>query len=81
MINSLKLGIAAGIVGAILTFFTTISGIYGRSNAHKILESTVWGSFGYKASWKGAFIGLILGFIYAFVLVLVFALFYNLLKF
>lgn len=76
-INSIKLGLAAGIIGAVLTFLTTITGIYGSSQAANFMALTFWGTFGYTVSWAGAFIGLVLGFIYAFVLVWIAAVIYN----
>lgn len=77
-LDSIKLAISAGIVGAIIIFWLTINGIYGKSNAYKIFESTIWKRYGYSKSWKGAFIGLVLGFIYAGLIVGVTAFIYNL---
>ena len=76
-LNSTKLGLAAGIVGAVLTFLTTITGIYGKSQAANTMTSTFWGSLGYTVSWGGAFIGLVIGFIYAFILIWIIAVIYN----
>ena len=75
--NALKLGITTGIIGAILTFITTICGIYGNSKAAETMASTIWGTLGYSVSWLGAFIGLIIGFIYAFIIIWVTAIIYN----
>ena len=55
-LNALKLGLTAGIIGAILTFITTICGICGNSKAAEAMASTMWGSLGYSVSWGGAFI-------------------------
>jgi len=79
MINPLIAGVAGGIIGAITILWTTINGILGKSKAHKILESTIWKRYGYKATWGGAIGGAILGFIYGFLIWLVFSLIYNVL--
>jgi len=76
-IDAVKLGTASGIVGALIIFFTTLTGLYGASQAHTFFTSSVWSSFGYSLSWGGAIIGAILGFIYAFVFVWVTVLIYN----
>ena len=76
-LNVLKLGLSAGIIGAITIFWLTINGIYGKSKAYKLFEDSMWGRYGYSKSWSGAFIGLILGFIYAAVMVGLTALIYN----
>jgi len=76
-IDALKLGLAAGIVWSIITFWTTLNAIHGKSKAYKTLEATTWGKWGYTNTWKGAFIGLILGFIYAGLITGIVALVYN----
>lgn len=76
-INAVKLGLAAGITFAVTVFLTTLTGIYGYSNAANILISTIWGSFGYSLTLTGALIGAILGFIYAFVLTWIPVTIYN----
>lgn len=76
-LDSLKLGTAAGIVGAIVTFITTIFGIYGRSGAADFMANTIWNSYGYTVTWAGAFLGLVIGFVYAFVLIWLTAKIYN----
>lgn len=75
--NPLMLGVAAGIVGGLVVFFTTLGGIYGNSKAYKFFEQSVWKSYGYSKSWKGAFVGLILGFVYAGLIVGITAWIYN----
>jgi len=77
-LDAIKLGISAGIVGAITIFWITLNGIYGKSKAYKIFESTIWKKYGYSKTWKGAFVGLILGFVYAGVIVGITAFIYNL---
>jgi len=62
-INAVKAGISGGIIGAILIFLTTITGILGYSQAAGLLNSTIWSNFGYSVSWIGAIIGAIFGFI------------------
>jgi hypothetical protein len=79
MINPLMAGIAGGIIGAIMILWTTINGIRGKSKAYKILESTIWKSYGYRATWGGALLGTILGFIYGFLIWGIFSLIYNVL--
>ena len=76
-INAAKLGLSAGIMGAILVFLTTISGILGYSQASNLLASSVWDSYGYSVTWTGAFIGAVIGFIYAFVLIWIPSIMYN----
>ena len=76
-IDALKLGLTAGIIGALITFLTTICGMYGKSNAAETMASTMWGSLGYSVSWLGAFIGLIIGFIYAFIIIWIASIIYN----
>jgi len=76
-INSAKFGIAGGILGALLSFFTTITGILGYSEAYQFLLASIWSSLGYSLSWTGAFIGAIIGFVYGFILMKIFALIYN----
>jgi len=76
-IDALKLGLTAGIIGALITFLTTLCGIYGNSKAAETMVSTMWGSLGYSVSWLGAFIGLIIGFVYAFIIIWVAAIIYN----
>jgi len=76
-LNATKFGLAFGIVGAIITFLTTITGIYGLSNAAETMASTFWSSLGYSVTWGGSIIGLILGFVYAFLIMWISALIYN----
>lgn len=76
-INPLMSGVAGGIIGAIMIFLTTITGVLGYSKAAKWLENSVWGKFGYKVTFLGAFCGAILGFIYGFLIWFVFSLIYN----
>lgn len=76
-LNSTKLGLTAGIMGAFIVFFTTINGIYGYSEAYNILASSVWSNFGYTLSWTGAFIGAVIGFVYAFIITWISAIIYN----
>jgi len=76
-INSLKLGISTGIIGALITLFTTLTGIYGYSKIAEFMATSLWGSLGYSVSWTGAFLGIIIGFVYAFVPVYIGAWIYN----
>jgi hypothetical protein len=76
-LNSLKFGIAGGIIGAITVFLTTINGILGLSNAASFMTTTLWQNLGYSVTWPGAFIGLIIGFVYGFVPLWLGALIYN----
>ena len=68
-LNATKLGISAGIVGAIVVLLTTITGMLGYSEAYMFFANSVWKSFGYSATLTGAIIGAILGFVYAFAMV------------
>jgi len=77
MINPIMAGVAGGIVGAILIFLTTITGILGYSKSAKLLAGSVWKKYGYKVSWVGAIWGSILGFIYGFLIWWFFVLIYN----
>ena len=76
-LNSIKLGLSAGIIVAVLTFLSTLTGVYGSSKTANVLTSTFWGSLGYNVSLGGAFIGLIIGFVYAFILIYLTAIIYN----
>ena len=76
-INSTKFALSTGIMGAILIFLTTITGIYKHSEAATFFTSSIWSSFGYSVTWTGAFIGIILGFIYGFILMWIPITIYN----
>lgn len=76
-LNSLKFGIAGGIVGILLILFITISGALGYSEAYTFLTSTIWGSLGYSLTIIGAIIGLVIGFIDGFLMSFIFAWVYN----
>lgn len=76
-INAVKAGISGGIIGAIIIFLTTITGILGYSGAAELLSSTIWGNLGYSVSWLGAIVGAVLGFIYGFIIWFIFSLIYN----
>ena len=77
LINPLIAGVAGGIIGAAMIFLTTLTGALGYSKAAKLLETTVWKKYGYKATTLGSLWGAILGFIYGFLIWWVFALVYN----
>ncbi len=77
LINPVMAGIAGGIIGAIVIFLTTITGIAGYSKVAKFLESSFWKKYGYKVSWGGAILGAVIGFIYGFVIWWLFSLIYN----
>jgi len=77
IINPQMAGIAGGIIGAIIIFLTTITGVLGYSMAAKWLEDSVWKKYGYRVSWGGAIWGAILGFIYGFLIWWIFSLIYN----
>ena len=77
LINPLMAGIAGGIIGAIIIFLTTITGVLGYSKAAKFLESSVWKKYGYRVTWAGSIWGAVLGFIYGFLIWWVFSLIYN----
>ena len=77
LINPVMAGVAGGIIGAIIIFLTTITGIVGCSKVAKFLETSVWGKYGYKVNWGGAVWGAIIGFIYGFVIWWGFSLIYN----
>ncbi|MBT3405435.1 hypothetical protein HN832_01210 [archaeon] len=76
-LNPIKLGLTAGIIGAILTFLTTLNGIYGKSKISEFMVSSMWGTLGYNVSWGGAFLGTALGFIYAFIIIWIAGTIYN----
>ena len=76
-LNALKLGLSAGIIGAITILWTTINAINGKSKVYKFFEDSMWKHYGYSKTWKGAIIGTILGFIYAAIIVGVTAIIYN----
>ena len=46
LINPVMAGIAGGIIGAIVIFLTTITGIAGYSKVAKFLESSFWKKYG-----------------------------------
>jgi hypothetical protein len=77
LMNPIMAGVAGGIVGAIVVFLTTLSGILKCSGAAKILESTIWKKYGYRVSGFGAIWGAVLGFVYGFVALWVFTIIYN----
>ena len=79
LINPVMAGVAGGIIGAIIIFLTTITGILGQSGVAKFLESTFWKKYGYRVNGFGAIWGAVLGFIYGFVIWYVFGFVYNLL--
>lgn len=75
--SPLNTGISGGIIGAIIIFLTTITGVLGHSKAAKFLETTVWKKYGYRVSWMGSLWGAVLGFIYGFLIWFAFSLIYN----
>ncbi|MGC9309645.1 MAG: hypothetical protein ACP5D2_03045 [Candidatus Nanoarchaeia archaeon] len=77
LLNPLIVGVSGGIIGAIIVFLTTITGILGYSKVARILEKTVWKRYGYRVSFGGALWGGIIGFVYGFLIWWVFALIYN----
>jgi len=77
LINPLMAGISGGVIGAIIIFLTTITGVLGYSKAAKFLETSVWKKYGYRVSWIGSLWGAILGFIYGFLIWWIFSLIYN----
>lgn len=77
ILNPLSAGIAGGVIGAVMIFLTTISGIFGFSKAAKRLEESVWKNLGYKVNWFGAIWGAVLGFVYGFLIWWIFSLIYN----
>jgi hypothetical protein len=76
MLNSKKLGIAAGIIWALGMFICTVLALYtGYSAEFLKLMSTIYP--GYTISWLGAFVGLIYGFIDSFTFFFLLGLIYN----
>ena len=77
VISPLNSGIAGGVIGAIIIFLTTLTGVMGHSKAAKFLESSVWKKYGYRVSVGGAFWGAVIGFIYGFIIWFIFSVIYN----
>lgn len=75
--NSIKLGLAAGIVSAIFTSLVTIAGMFGHFQTYNSITMEVYGIFGYSLTWLGVFLGALYSFIDCFVIVWLFALIYN----
>jgi|APSaa5957512622_1039677.scaffolds.fasta_scaffold58891_2 hypothetical protein len=76
-LNSIKFGIAAGILTAICVFITTLLGTAGYCIECTNLLTSIYGSFGYSISFLGAIAGAIYGFIDMFIGVAIFAWIYN----
>ena len=74
-LNSVKFGVAGGIVYALLVFFVTV--FSSTFPTWQKLMAECYGMLGYSASFGGAILGLIYGFIDGFVFVFVFAWLYN----
>jgi hypothetical protein len=79
-LNPVKLGIACGIVSALVVAITTIAGIFGIMGgfpAWNGLIEDIYGSLGYSVSSLGVILGAIYAFIDGFIMTWVFALIYN----
>ena len=74
-LNSLKFGIASGIIWSLLVLVTAIFSSQFPTWFNLFFECYGW--LGYSSSLIGMFLGLIYGFIDGFVLGLVFAWIYN----
>jgi len=77
LIKPLIAGISGGVIGAIIIFLTTITGLLGYSKVAKFLETSVWKKYGYSVSLIGSIWGAVLGFIYGFLIWWIFSLIYN----
>lgn len=78
-IDTIKFGIAGGLIIAICFFLITIAGIiwsgYASHSTWMLIE--IYGFVGYNVSVLGAFLGAIYGFVNGFILIAVFAWIYN----
>ncbi|RLF35216.1 MAG: hypothetical protein DRM99_05095 [Thermoplasmata archaeon] len=78
-LDSLKFGLAGGLITALCIFVTTILVVifqpYGMECASIIAD--IYGFLGYSISFFGAVLGAIYGFIDGFILTWIFALIYN----
>ena len=76
-LNTIKFGLAGGIVTAICIALTTIAGIFNYCPECTNLITGIYGNFGYSVSWLGVLLGAIYGFIDMFIGTFAFAWIYN----
>jgi hypothetical protein len=76
MLNSLKFGLAAGILWALYMFVYTILSMYtGYGSVMLNMMANLYP--GYTISWQGSIVGLIYGFFDGFIGIFLFAWIYN----
>jgi len=75
--NSVKFGIACGIIGTILMIITTLGGIAGYFPFYNAIILDIYGIIGYSISWLGILLGAIYGFIDGFIAGWLFSKIYN----
>jgi hypothetical protein len=76
-LDSLRFGVAGGIVSALCISLSTIIGVLGGYRLHGMMMNEMYGMLGYSIGWSGVFIGALYGFIDGFFLAWVFAVIYN----
>jgi len=76
-LNTIKFGLAGGIVTGICIFLTTLLAINDYCVTCGILLRDIYGTFGYNLNITGALLGLIYGFIDGFIFTWLFAFIYN----
>jgi hypothetical protein len=79
-LSPLNLGLAGGIIFAIMTFLTTIAGIYGVMGGfplYNALLHDIYGAIGFSVTWTGAILGAVYCFIDGFILIVAITWIYN----
>lgn len=76
MLDAKRLGLAGGVVGALLVFLLTLMSLYtGFGTMSLTMISDLY--LGYTITWSGALLGGIYGFIQTYVYFYLLAVFYN----
>ncbi|MCW8966383.1 MAG: hypothetical protein OQK82_06835 [Candidatus Pacearchaeota archaeon] len=75
--DSVRLGIAGGIISSFYMMLTTIIGILGEFGLHNSMVKEMYGMMGYSTCWLGVFLGGLYGFLDGFFMLWVFAIIYN----
>jgi len=76
-INSIKFGLAGGILIAICIALISSAGLYGYFPFNNMFIADIYSNFGYTLAWPNVVLGTVYGFINGFILTFIFAHIYN----
>jgi hypothetical protein len=76
-LDSIRLGIAGGVISSLYMMLTTIIGILGEFGLHNSMIKEMYGMIGYSTCWFGVFLGGLYGFLDGFFMLWLFAVIYN----